>query len=83
MEIMIKASDRKWWRAGDDWAPGEIITPQTRDEHGFLDPIFQTTTGWYYCDECWTNCYGPFETKEECASSLSDYCFWLDGPKVQ
>lgn len=31
-------------------------------------------TGFYYWDETWGSCYGPFEDEEECRASLAVYC---------
>lgn len=31
------------------------------------------STGWYYWDETWGSCYGPFEDEEECRKSLGLY----------
>lgn len=30
-------------------------------------------TGFYYWDEAWGNCFGPFEDEEECRESLAKY----------
>lgn len=37
------------------------------------DPVYQTTGGWYYCDEVWASSFGPFETEEAARASLKDY----------
>lgn len=31
-------------------------------------------TGWYYWDETWGSCYGPFEDEDDCRDSLAVYC---------
>ncbi len=73
----------RWW-TGDSketWAPGEEIKPMTRNEKGHLDPIFQMSTGWYFCSETWDECYGPLPTEEECRERFGRYCDDVFGPK--
>jgi len=31
--------------------------------NGSADPVFQTTKGWFFWDETWTSCFGPFDTQ--------------------
>lgn len=66
----------QWW--GDvpgTWAPGEIL--QAQPDSRSSDPVFQTTTGWFFCDETWTRCFGPHPSEEACRKSLEDYGEWL------
>lgn len=32
------------------------------------------STGFYYWDETWGSCYGPFEDEDDCRASLAVYC---------
>jgi hypothetical protein len=31
-------------------------------------------TGWYFWNETWSDCYGPYVTEEECRHKLAEYC---------
>lgn len=31
-------------------------------------------SGWYFWDESWGYRYGPYETRELCATALNQYC---------
>jgi len=38
------------------------------------NPIHQHSNGkWYFCDEAWSDCYGPFETEEEAQIACKEY----------
>ncbi len=37
------------------------------------DPVFQTTKGWYFCDEAYADACGPFETREKATKASIDY----------
>lgn len=37
------------------------------------DPVYQTTGGWYYCDEAWADSFGPFSTESEARVSRMAY----------
>jgi len=37
------------------------------------DPICQYNNLWYFWDECWAYCYGPFEKEADAILSLRDY----------
>lgn len=43
----------------EDWPGGSM--------QGFAGP------GWYFWDEVWANCIGPFLTEAACQKSLQDY----------
>lgn len=58
---------RQWW-SGDEWAPGKLLTPFQAPS-----PVFQTEYGWFFCDETWTACYGPYDTREECNEACCKY----------
>ena len=30
--------------------------------------------GWYFWDEIWLDCYGPYDTEEEAKEELRKYC---------
>lgn len=38
-----------------------------------------TTPGWYFWDETWATCHGPYGTQEEAMTKLLEYCLWLEG----
>lgn len=41
---------------------------------GILDPVHKHTDGkWYYCDEVWSDCIGPYPTEEEANKQLAKY----------
>jgi len=44
-----------------------------RDNALYID----TFGNWYHSDECWTDLYGPFETKEDACRALRDYCLTI------
>lgn len=35
--------------------------------------------GWYYWDETWAYCHGPYKTREATVLALADYCEHLEG----
>lgn len=39
--------------------------------------------GWYFWDETWSYCHGPYLTREEAARQLRRYACWLDGQEYQ
>ena len=30
--------------------------------------------GWYFWNEVWADCYGPYDTEEEAEEELTEYC---------
>ena len=40
-----------------------------------------TSPGWYFWDETWAHCQGPYSTEENAQAALRDYCDWLDGKR--
>ena len=36
--------------------------------------IHQHTDGWYFCDEVWCDCIGPYLTEEVAIEQLKEYC---------
>lgn len=34
--------------------------------------------GWYFWDEIWTKCFGPFNTREECNEMALKYVLFLN-----
>lgn len=39
------------------------------------DPVQQGDDGkWYWCDETWSEKYGPYDTREEAKIDCSEYC---------
>ena len=39
--------------------------PEGKPDHG---------AGWYFFDEIWCSCYGPYPTEEEARQALENYC---------
>jgi hypothetical protein len=33
-----------------------------------------TTPGWYFWDETFSNCIGPYDCKYDCEEALKEYC---------
>lgn len=57
------------------------LTSRTEVRHNSVnnEPSWDTgdkllSTGWYYWNETWGSCYGPFGSEEECRASLAVYC---------
>lgn len=38
------------------------------------DPVHQHKGAWWFWNDTWTRRMGPYETKEELALALEDYC---------
>ena len=38
------------------------------------DPIAQYDDLWYFWDEVWSQCFGPFKNRDEADISLKEYC---------
>lgn len=65
------------WKYGEEMK-AEILEPWNSKTG---DPIFRCSDGWYFWDETWTRCLGPFGSKEECRAKLAGYVDWLmNGP---
>lgn len=45
---------------------------------GFIDAGY-TNSGFYFWDEVWQSCYGPYDTEEEARKELINYAKTLDG----
>lgn len=39
-----------------------------------LDPVYEYQGLWWFWDETWANRYGPFYTKQDAQTALSEYC---------
>ncbi len=60
------SSEEPYWH-GDEQLGDMLIS------YNPPDPIFQTTKGWYFCDEVWADACGPFETREKATEASIDY----------
>jgi hypothetical protein len=38
-----------------------------------------TTQGWYFWDETWANCNGPYSSYELCREKITEYGRYLNG----
>ena len=47
---------------------GDIIAPAKEP-----NPLFQTTKGWFFHDECWSRAYGPFDTGKQAQKACEEY----------
>jgi hypothetical protein len=62
--------------SGENWPKEEVLKPAQSP-----NPVFQTTLGWYFCTETWTECYGPYPNETAVQAALEKYCHWLEyGP---
>lgn len=67
----IKAEIKAHWltRAEIDSLGPEQNSPAASD------PVRQHLDKWYYWDEVWMGCCGPFETQELATADLGRYCY--------
>lgn len=50
------------------------LTTFEKTGEGWNDPVHRHMDGsWHFCDETWTDCVGPYATKEECWAKLKEY----------
>jgi len=56
---------RTW---GSCWSP-----------HKPPDPVFKTSRGWFFYDETWTRCYGPFDDEPSARGARAKYILALCG----
>jgi hypothetical protein len=46
------------------------------------NPVFQADDGWYFLDETWADCCGPYGTEAMANKAAADYARWLqNGPE--
>lgn len=58
-----KPISTRWWGGlADDWGSEMELMP----------------SGWYFWDEIWTQCYGPFISEKEAKTELAKYLFTID-----
>lgn len=45
-----------------------------------MDPIYQHPKDgqWYFYDETWSDCLGPFPSEEDARRELEEYVEWLE-----
>ena len=55
-----------------------VVIQQINDIEGWTPEDAQAAgwdgPGWYFWDESWAYCHGPFSTREEASKALSIYC---------
>ena len=51
--------------------PGAFVYPHSPDSVAKYGDFF------YYWDEVWANCYGPFDTESNCRFALMEYAVTL------
>jgi len=68
----------QWWSRD---TPERKVLRSMELSNGSLDPVFQTEAGWFFCDETWSQSFGPLQTEGAIRAQLKSYCHFLDhGP---
>ena len=42
------------------------------------DPVFERDKNWFFYDETWSDCFGPFASEEDARIALASYLHWLN-----
>lgn len=60
------------------------MTPTHHECMKSQEPVFmmEGNQKYYFWNETWTDCIGPFETKEQASKATKSYAKWLDTGEV-
>lgn len=55
-----------------------VLTDQALDPVHSMHRKADGTASWYFWDETWTHCYGPFPDENAARTKYAEYCKYLD-----
>jgi hypothetical protein len=65
---------------GFEFDPVQFLSPSAEELPDYAGSGY-TTPGWYFWDETWASCHGPYPTTDAARSALTEYCAELDRPR--